>query len=713
MNFSKIFVLIFLLCFLTSKEILEELTSSRDIEYSIDDFNVPITKENCTIVIESLKKLFKEGYIYTDIKKSPPNKEYFGALDIIAELDAIETNDRKYYDFFRDIKRILGKIKDGHLNIAAYISPNGYQLQLMTMCLPFQFYIEGENKNNAKLYIKRYDDCFDYFDDYVKEFVLEHEGKFLTQINNTDPFNFIQKINIEFSAFYNKHSTFTYNMKSAHKISIYSNPLSKEQLSNITFVFEDGKNITLDYYLYYKNSKLEENKEFLDFYNKKIQQNKLLYNPDLSILDIEDEFNNMKYNLKENKENTIEWDYSSADGQIKCRVDKNNSLNVFVQNSFSFTGESYINGKEIIENCTELFYSNDYQIVGIESYNGGGTCKISYYFQELLQVKILPQAHYSTLKSQLMKEYVESNISDITDDADMYQRIDIETCKPFNKFDDMKEIEDDYGDGVKHKRTQYFRVFNSSDLKEHKKIREKYFKLDKLKSPTDIIIFTDSFSYSATSFFIKGLQETGSAITVGYYGNPKEEDEPMDASQSPSFVGNFKNTDIYQNLKNAGFEIRGVTIYESYNYTYQNENPTPREYLIHPVDEKFELYKPYSDDLYDTFIQKAKILFRKYNIDGFCNPDNLDLLFDPNNKKDCYYFEGDEHAHGGYECDKERKAWGKNCKPYYCDIGYYFDKVKNKCIKDICTEGDDKHDEGHAIMWNKIISILYLLIILW
>ena len=211
---------------------------------------------------------------------------------------------------------------------------------------------------------------------------------------------------------------------------------------------------------------------------KKFNKKKLLYNPDLSILDIEDEFNNMKYNLKENRENTIEWDYSSKDGQIKCRVDKNNSLNVFVQNSFSFTGKSYINGKEIIENCTELFYSNDYQIVGIESYNGGGTCKISYYFQELLQVKILPQAHYSTLKSQLMKEYVESNISDITDDPDMYQRIDIETCKPFNKFDDMKEIEDDYGDDVKHKRTQYFRVFNSSDLKEHKKIREKYFKLD-------------------------------------------------------------------------------------------------------------------------------------------------------------------------------------------------------------------------------------------
>ena len=44
----------------------------------------------------------------------------------------------------------------------------------------------------------------------------------------------------------------------------------------------------------------------------------------------------------------------------------------------------------------------------------------------------------------------------------------------------MKEIEDDYGEGVKHKRTQYFRVFNSSDLKKHKERREKYFIFQKL-----------------------------------------------------------------------------------------------------------------------------------------------------------------------------------------------------------------------------------------
>ena len=42
------------------------------------------------------------------------------------------------------------------------------------------------------------------------------------------------------------------------------------------------------------------------------------------------------------------------------------------------------------------------------------------------------------------------------------------------------------------------------------------------RKPTDIIVFTDGFSYSATSIFIKDLQETGNAIIVGYNGIPSE-----------------------------------------------------------------------------------------------------------------------------------------------------------------------------------------------
>ena len=682
------------------------------VEITLDDINVDISEEKCVSAINSLVKLFEEGYIYTDIKKNPPNKEYFGAVDIISELKAIETKNRKYYDFFRDIKRVLGKIKDGHLSIAAKMSPNGYDLQKITMCLPFQFLISGKNPEEARIKVTIYTDCLKYYTEEEQNTLLEYEGKIVKKVNNTDPFDYIQNINVEFSAFYNKHSTFTSNMRNAHRIGIASNPLSKEQMSNISFEFDDTNPLTLSYKLVNANNSTVNDKEFMEYYHKEIEKEKKSADHK-SFLEIKNDFEEYKNKVNENLKDSINWKYSTTDGKgILCGVDEVNKLNVFKQTTFHFQGKDYFNALEVVENCTELFYSNPYKVVGIESYNGGGVCKLSFYFQELLQVKILPTPHYSTKISKLMKEYVEANISVITSDPDMYERVDIETCKAFSKYDDMKSIEDDYGEGVKHIRSQYFGIFNSTDLKKHKERRQKYFDMKNLKRPTDIIIFTDTYSFSATSFFIKGLQETGSAITVGYFGNPKSK-ELVDASQSPSFVGDFSNADIYKNLLDSGFEIRGVTIYESYNYTYQTKNPTPREYLIHPVDERFYLYQPYDDSLYDKFIQKAKEVFKKYNEDKKCKPNNLYLLYDPNNKIDCYYIEDDPHAHGGYECDPETQTWSKICKPYYCDIGYYFDKYQNKCIKDICTEGaDDDKNENTWVFLSIILGTLLVISII-
>ena len=690
MKSLKISFLFLSFCFLISQARRIEGNSPQRVQYTINDFNVDFPEENCTHAIDSLIKLFQEGYVYTDIKKNPPNVDYFGAADIIEELKNIETSNRKYYDFFRDVKRVIGKLKDGHLSINANKSPNGFYLPMMAMCLPFRFYIVGESREEAKICMTKFPSCFDFFDLKIQELVTAYEGQCFKSINNTDPFDFIQNINQEFGAFYNKHSTFTYNLVTAHSITIARNPLSIEQLSNITFIMEGDAEFTLDYYLYYYEPNLENSEEFFKFYEEE-KKREIKTLEKASILDIEDKFYKMKNNENINVEENLNWTYSTYDKNIKCRVDSINNLNVFVQNSFYFLGDNYKNAIEVVENCTELFYSNDFPIVGIESFNGGGVGKLSFYFQELLQVKILPTPHYTTLKSELMKEYVESNISDIIIDPDMYERINIETCEPFKHFDDMEEIEDDYGGGVKHKKTQYFGTFNSSDLKEHKKRRQKYFSFDKLKRPTDIIIFTDTFSFSATSFFIKGLQETGSAIIVGYFGNPKCE-EVMDASQSPSFVGTFANSKIYKDLLDVGFLIGGVTIYETYNYTYQNKNPIPREYLINPVDETVDIFEAYDDNLYDKFMQKAKDIFKKYNEDKECNPNNLDLLYDPNNKQECYTFENDVHAHGGYECDTNTSKWSDQCKPYYCDIGYYFDKVQNKCILDICTEKEDEDE---------------------
>ena len=684
-------------------------------KYSTDDFNVYISEEKCKLVIEGFKKIYEDGYVYTEIKKNPPNKDYFISADLISDLNNIKIKDRKYYDFYRDLKEIIGKMRDLHLRMTATTSPKGHNLNDMKFCLPFSFKIIGQNKTDAKIYIDKYDECFKYFNDKEKDFVEKHIGKYIKNINNTSPFDYIQNFNNKFSSMYNKHSTFSKNLITSHYASISNNPLLSEELSNIKFIFE-GENedsndtIILDYLLI--NISESANNENIIKSNKENIYDRLKR---IKTIDYDDELNNLK-EKKLSEDQIIEWDYSTSDRNILCRFDEKNKLNVFKQSSFNFLGDDYKNAMKVVENCTELFYSNPYPIVGIESFNGGGTCKLSFYFQELLQSKILPIHHDSLKLTKLMKEYVEADIPVINNDPDMYERIDIETCKPFSKFEDMKEIIDDYGEGVIHHRSQYFGIFNSSDLKEHKKRRQKYFDMNNLKRPTEILIFTDAYSYSATSFFIKGLQETGGIITAGYLGNPKS-NEIFDASQAPSFVGDLSNSEIYQNLLDSGFLLTGVTIYETYNYTYQIDNPTPRDYLIHPVDERVDIFERYSDSIYEDFMKEAKKIFKKYNEDKECNPDNLNLLFDPNNKEECYTFE-DIHAHGGYECDPKTKKWSNICKPYYCDIGYYFDKHLNKCLKDICTEDEDDNitdnvsDDGGLESWHIALIVVIPIIII-
>lgn len=96
------------------------------------------------------------------------------------------------------------------------------------------FGIDGNDRKDAKIYITKYNDCFDFFDEDVKKFVEEHENVILKSIDDHDPFDYIQNINVEFEPFYNKHSTFTRNMKNAHKI----NYLLKSFISRTIIKFD-------------------------------------------------------------------------------------------------------------------------------------------------------------------------------------------------------------------------------------------------------------------------------------------------------------------------------------------------------------------------------------------------------------------------------------------------------------------------------------------
>ena len=368
-----------------------------------------------------------------------------------------------------------------------------------------------------------------------------------------------------------------------------------------------------------------------------------------------------------------EWKYSTKlKNGIKCLVDDEKGVNVFKQGSFKFYGEDdYLDAIDVITNCTKEFYNNSYPIIGIQNNNEGGEIKLGLYLEQFLQVKLVQNTFFTVKRSDISKNEINKNINKYFD------IINPETCISFKNFDEMKEIIDYYGNNNKLNRTQFFQLFNSTILKKHKIQRQEIYKLGKLKRPTDIIIFTDGFSVGATSLFIKGLQETGGAIIVGYKGNPKS-DEVFDASQSPSSFTSFKDSEIYNNLIECGFKINEISFYQSFNDT--NKNPIPKEYTILPVDERVNIYHKYNDSYYDEFINKAKEIFDKYNIQKKCNKNNLLLTFDPNDGKTCYKFSNDKHAHGGYQCNNNG-SWSTNCVPYYCDIGYIFDKKQKNVLK--------------------------------
>ena len=88
--------------------------------------------------------------------------------------------------------------------------------------------------------------------------------------------------------------------------------------------------------------------------------------------------------------------------------------------------------------------------------------------------------------------------------------INIGNCKREKLMSDNLIYEDNFNNVI-FKRTKFFYTFNLYEpqflLKDYK---------HKDRKPTNVLIFTDGYSFSATSYFIKDLQESGNAIIVGY-----------------------------------------------------------------------------------------------------------------------------------------------------------------------------------------------------
>ena len=665
-------------------------------------YDEEMSEENCTKIINNLKDLL-EIYVYTDIAKNPPIIENYPnyhhkPIDLKAELDKVSKINRKFYEFYQEIEKILTATRDLHFNIFAHQTPKGVQFGQYFVTLPFKFEIGKDKNDTHRIFIKK-NNYFNYTDNSTKEFINTHLDIPLKAINGINPFDYIQNWS-QYRRTKNPHAQFSNVIDTVTSFSLCYYPVDYSELYN-EYEFDDNNSLKLFYLNNFENIN-DNDKEFNEYFLKVFQNKKSPYDmPNYDI--IRDEFlisKGLKQRKKLLKEEKIKWDvyYENVENNfayyLKCRFDEKNKVNVLVQNSFNI---NVMNAYSKVLECFEIFYSNEYPIIIIEDHNGGGYANLLIFMHQILQLRLTDRSYESFRISDISKNYFNSKKWDF---------VDIETCQHGTFFNETAEITDHYnynGLNIEHKRTKVIDRYPRALRNAFNNIREEYFNSSFLKKPTDIIIFTDSYSYSSTSGFIKGFQSTGGAIVVGYYGNPtKSGTDFFDSSQSDSDVQNLEKTEMYKSLNEVGITITGVTCGESYDDFYQKKNPIPREYTLEPVDYRVDIYSRYSDEIYDTFINEGIEVHKLFNNGSYCNAKNDKLLLHDDK---CYTIEGDQFAHGGYKCNSSSKWDTEKCVGYYCDIGYYYDHVENKCKKECPYDENKKYYLIYGKKFNKEYNI--------
>lgn len=361
---------------------------------------------------------------------------------------------------------------------------------------------------------------------------------------------------------------------------------------------------------------------------------------------------------------------------------------------------------ETILKCAELFDTNNYPIVVFLLMNGGGLVDNAFVLSELLSPKIAINYYSALRKTEIIKDTPFFNYI-----LEAFELKDYDNCEAVNYTTLIqKEKEIDYGNGVKES------IFGPLILNKKNHTKEKNEIIKKFKNkrnPTDIVVFTDGFSFSAASIFTKYLQYYGGAITVGYSLNPKLENDTFDSGNSPTPiftepVMNAFNTTGFEELSKEiqlTLSLSGIqTFYDPYNLSH------PLEYEVTPVDEMVNFYYSFIEPDYDELAEHALTILEKYKTN--CNPKNkkLLLLTDKCNGK----FKN-SYTHGGYVCGDDGK-WTETCVASYCDIGYIFDHVKKECIIDACSDriepSNTKKNYFKTVILIVIPIIILILIIL-
>jgi len=330
--------------------------------------------------------------------------------------------------------------------------------------------------------------------------------------------------------------------------------------------------------------------------------------------------------------------------------------------------------------------------------NGGG-----YVVLEMLLFHLLmPNADHRGLVAVRKTETNEQLVMDVGfgttfADIDQYCYDYDYYSKNYNKI--WRKFEtDDLGHGVTHERTKkYYFAF-----REYLEERTKYALKNNIRKPTDIVVVTDGFCFSACSFFVDTVQSTGSGIVAGI-GPIIDNDVLFQASQCASSV--IEPDMFFEDLEDNGhYGLEFTTTFlESYPLSEDMKETIPNDYQVYRIDKHMEYYNLLSVNESEVF-KHAKLVHEEFQT--HCNSDNHRLFMVSEN---CTV--DDPHAlTAGYACGTDGLWNHSDCRISTCTAGYSVDFDNNECVKDICDPRYDPSADSSAMvrpLWGFISLFLY------
>jgi len=636
-------------------------------------------------LLDTLDTIF-EFYPYVDISMNPPS-DYFNTVNYTKEMAKLRsrfTGSAEYAikDVVRPVQEFIKSFRDGHFSLNFFENETSNPFAVVAGGFPFSWDVSNVDDSNAVVYLSTSTYSSFFLDTKTIQTINSMKGVAVDTVDDVPAFKYFSEFYGKYQDMKSKQGSLQYTKYSSSSgFSVLSNPLDDKVLfGKHTVKYSDDAGTTFDFSLGFVNEGNLKSVRGVDYRPSSL----------ISSASIEQE-RQIYETLKDYTPKPVTNRNTRDNTYVQCV--NQDGMNIAVISTFMPEGQmgsmTFINE---LTGCAELFDKNSDPITLLLPMNGGGSLVL----EQLTEIILQPDTDYRMLTAARKTDAVHKILIE-NEYGTIYADVD-NGCRSMDESDleemwkNSNEV-DDFGDGVTHKRTkksfisvtQLYNAYADSVMKHPRK-------------PTDFIVATDGFCFSACSVFVLNSIRKGAAIVTGY-GSTYPGDTEFVAAQCPSTV---ISPETYFDDTGAKCAHHGIafqaTFMESYNISAEMKEIIPGDFEIMRIDKHSGYNKSLGISIPDM-IPHIKDLHEEFKTK--CNPLNKRLfLVDESCKVD------DANAKSaGYACGSDG-AWNKTeCKISTCKIGYTVDFDNNKCVADSCDVRRPPSSSGASIIYPALMLI--------